>query len=267
MFVFLSVLIKHIVLFPRACYFWFFDIVNYIKTKRWLLFEQWGLHVYVGKFGASKTSSMVEEAYALAKRYPGLNVITNLSINNFPADTNILPLKTFDDIIYCPEGSVILIDELSSIFNSRDFAKGSAGLSKPAFQVLLQCRKKRVQVLATAQKYSQVDKQLRDIADTIRSCSSFLKHPFTRICTVKMYDAEEYNFFVSNPLYILQCYGVHVYVQTDKLRNSYNNIELIDNLLIAEYEDDETILRNQSGDGSIVVNATDGKKKPKRFKK
>ena len=260
---FIVIFFKHVFLFPKACYYWFFDIIDYIKTKRWLLFEMWGLHVYTGMFGASKTSSMVEYAYRLASQYPNLNIVCNLSLVNFPGDTNILPLRTFDDIINCPEGTLILIDELSSIFNSRDFAKGAAGLSKPAFQVLLQCRKKRVMVLSTAQKYTQVDKQLRDIADTVRLCSGFMGHPFTRMCTVRVYDAEEYNSYLTNRNFIMKSYGNHVYVQTDKIRQSYDTEQLIDNLLVTEYVSDEEILRNQSGEGSIVVNVETKKKRRK----
>ena len=102
-----------------------------------------------------------------------------------------------------------------------------------------------MQIYATTQRWNFLDKQLRDIADTVRVTRSHLSHPFTRICTVYTYDAVEYDLSFSNPQYPLAAIDARVYCQTDADRNRYDTQQLIDNMLQADYISDEEILRNR----------------------
>lgn len=220
-----------------------FDTVH--KNRSWLNFDGWGLHLYVGKFGAGKTCTMVHDAYALAKRYPKLTIVTNLQLSGFPAHTQILPLRSPQDILNAPVNTLVLIDEIGTIFNSRDFAASKQSVPKILFQHLCQCRKRHMQIYATTQRWNFLDKQLRDITDTVRVTRSHLSHPFTRICTVYTYDAVEYDLSFSNPQYPLAAIDARVYCQTDADRNRYDTQQLIDNMLQADYISDEEILRNR----------------------
>lgn len=241
----IKVWLGYLVRLPKFLFLLVKDLIPYIKNRSWLNFDGWGLHLYVGKFGAGKTCTMVHDAYALAKRYPKLTIVTNLQLSGFPAHTQVLPLRSPQDILNAPVNTLVLIDEIGTIFNSRDFAASKQSVPKILFQHLCQCRKRHMQIYATTQRWNFLDKQLRDITDTVRVTRSHLSHPFTRICTVYTYDAVEYDLSFSNPQYPLAAIDARVYCQTDADRNRYDTQQLIDNMLQADYISDEEILRNR----------------------
>ena len=195
----IKVWLGYLVRLPKFLYLLVKDLIPYIKNRAWLNFDGWGLHLYVGKFGAGKTCTMVHDAYSLAKQYPKLTIVTNLQLSGFPQHTQILPLRSPQDILNAPDNTLVLIDEIGTIFNSRDFAASKQSVPKILFQHLCQCRKRHLQIYATTQRWNFLDKQLRDITDTVRVTRSHLAHPFTRICTVYTYDAVEYDLAFSNP--------------------------------------------------------------------
>ncbi|MEA4912723.1 MAG: ATP-binding protein [Oscillospiraceae bacterium] len=231
-------------------------------------FNRWGLHLFVGKFGAGKTCTMVHYAYQLAKQYKSLSIVTNLQLKHFPKRTNILPLRTAQDILNAPDNTLVLIDEIGTIFNSRDFSSGKNSIPKFLFQHLCQCRKRHIMIYGTTQRWNFLDKQLRDITDTVYVTRSWFPHPFTRMCTVRRYDALEYDAAYSNPLLPLTLLAGSVYVQTDKLRRLYSTDELIENMLDKspdEYLTDDEVMKNR---GELDVNVQEiDRKSRKSYKK
>lgn len=256
----ISVLIQYLFKIPHVLLLLLLDFVAYVKYKRWMIFEGWGLHLYVGSFGAGKTCSMVNEAYVLARRYPQLTILTNLQLFNFPADTNILLLRSAQDILNAPVNTLVLIDEIGTIFNSRDFASSKESVPKILFQHLCQCRKRRLMIYATTQRWNFMDKQLRDIAATVRVTRSHFSHPWTRVCTIWKYDAVEYDKSFSNPLVRLRPLCGDVYVQTDACRQRYDTAELIETMLHADYISDAEILENRGDAPAVIAAALDSKK-------
>lgn len=224
------------------------------------------MHVYVGRFGAGKTSSMVRDAYHLAKQYPQLTILTNLKLNNFPKYTKIFPLKSAQDIVNAPANTLVLIDEIGTIFNSRDFTKSKESVPKILFQHLCQCRKRRMMIYATSQRWNFVDKQLRDIVATVRSTRLAFAHPFSRMGTVRVFDSTEYDLHFSNPLYPIVPLYAYAYVQTDKIRQLYDTTELVENMLTSKYIEDNEILANQGYAFDFSEITKDGKKVIKKNK-
>ncbi len=245
MFIFFSKLFQYLKHLPHFLFEVFRDLYFYIKNKGWKNFEGWGLHLYVGKFGAGKTCSMVRKAYSLCRQYPQLTIVTNLKLNNFPKTTNVLPLNSPQDILNAPADTLVLIDEIGTIFNSRDFASSKESVPKILFQHLCQCRKRKMMILATTQRWNFLDKQLRDITATVNVSSVFFSHPFSRMATVLKYDAFEYDRSFNNPLIPCMPLGVEVYVQTNKIRELYDTEELINNMLNKEYISDKEIMENR----------------------
>lgn len=244
------------------------DFIKWLRNKGWLIFEGWGLHIYVGRFGAGKTCTMVNDAYALAKRYPQLHIVTNINLTNFPKHTEILPLKTPQDILNAPKNTLVLIDEIGTIFNSRDFAASKESVPKILFQHLCQERKRHLEIFATSQRWNFVDKQLRDITATVRVCSVHFPHPFCRLGTVHEYDSHEYDLAFSNPLMPLNCLDAYAYVQTDKIRKLYDTTELVQNMLKMDYVSDEEIMRNRGElNGSVGEVTKDGQKAYRKNRK
>lgn len=253
-------LFKKIKLLPSFLVYIFYDWFIYIYYHLYLAFYGWGIHLFTGKFGQGKTSLMTIKAYELCVKYPQLHVLTNLKLTNFPEHTKILPLKTCEDILNAPKNTLVLIDEIGTLFNSRDFSSGKKSVPKPLFQHLCQCRKRHMMILATVQRFNLLDKQIRDITATVTACSASFNHPFSRLLTGLVYDIDEYEAYTQNPLYNPRVLDTIVKIQTDQYRHLYDTSELIEGLLQMEYLSDEEILRNQGNDSIFSDGSKEGQK-------
>jgi hypothetical protein len=252
------VIYTYIPMTPHFAYWKLIDLYHYIKNREWKEFTGYGLHIYVGLFGAGKTISMVEKARRIAQAYPQVTILTNIRLFNFPAHTRIEPLVNFKQIIEAPGDTLILIDEISSILNSRRWDK--EGVPAALLSQLLQIRKQRKMLLATAQRFLHVDKLIRDITFTVRDCNTISgRWTFT-----KVYDAWDYERATD----LKPCYpiGYGTFIQTDKLRESYDTYELIDSFKKEDFLSDGEILERQGVVNGDVVVAIDKKPKRKLFK-
>lgn len=209
------------------------------------IFQGWGIHLYTGKFGTGKTSTLVQIAHDYCVRYPQLSVLTNIKVQNFPEYTKIYPLNTAEDILNAPKNCIVVIDEIGTIFNSRDFSGGKRAVPKPLFQHLCQCRKRKMMILATVQRFNLLDKQIRDITATVSTCSGAFAHPYTRMIRVNTYDIDEYEYFCENKSYKPKKLYGKCYLQTNQGRLFYDTSELVDNMLQKEYLSDSEILANR----------------------
>lgn len=174
----ITLLFKKSFAFPLFLYYQIYDKIIYRYFRKKKLFPGWGIHLFTGKFGQGKTSLMTIKAYKLCKKYPQLHVLTNIKLLNFPEHTKILPLNTAQDILNAPTDTLVLIDEIGTLFNSRDFSTGKNSVPKPVFQHLCQVRKRHMMIYATVQRFNLLDKQIRDITATVTECSASFKHPF-----------------------------------------------------------------------------------------
>lgn len=240
-----------------------YDFLIRRKLKLYKEFFGWGIHLYTGRFGSGKTITMCQYAYNLCVKYPQLSILTNLKLDNFPEHTRILSLNHATDILNAPRDCLVLIDEIGTIFNSRDFSSGQKSVPKPLFQHLCQCRKRNMMILGTVQKYNLLDKQIRDISADVNVCVPFLSHPFTRSVKVYTYDVDEYDMYMTNRMYNPRCVNKQMFIQSNLFRNLYNTEQLIDNMLKDEYISDKEILENRSLDTFNV----DSLKKIKRNKR
>lgn len=257
-------LFKKLFLFPMFLYYEIYDhlIYHYFRKKK--LFDGWGIHLFTGKFGQGKTMLQTIKAYKIAVKYPQVTIVTNYELKNFPKHTKILPLNTAQDILNAPKNSLILIDEIGTLFNSRDFSSGKNSVPKPLFQHLCQVRKRRLMIYATVQRFNLLDKQIRDITATVTNCSCQGKHPFSRMITALTYDIDEYEAHQINRMYPMRPIDTTVCIQKDFYRELYDTSKLIKGLLTKEYLSDEEILRNQG----VSSEYSDGRKEgQKAFKK
>lgn len=236
---------KRLVLFPRFLMYIFYDLYNSLYFRSYMLFNGWGIHLFTGKFGQGKTSLMVIKAYNLCKQFPQLSILTNIKIMNFPEYTRIYQLNTAQDIINAPCNCLVLIDEIGTIFNSRDFSGGKNAVPKPLFQHLCQCRKRRMMIYATVQRFNLLDKQIRDITATVTSCSTSFSHPYSRLVVGRCYDIEEFEAYSDNRSYIPLIDHTDVFVQSNRYRQLYDTSELILGMLKKDYISDDEILANR----------------------
>lgn len=238
------------------------DLFYYIKNKDYKKFNGWGLHLYVGKFGSGKTLTMIRDAYNICKTYPEVTLLTNVCVFNFPKNTKIIPLNNVNDILNSPENTLCVIDEIGTIFNSRDFTNKQA-MPKMLFQHICQCRKRKLMIIATTQRWNFLDKQLRDITATVTETRTSFKYPFSRLCVARIYEAVEYDLAFGNPLMPLKPIDVDVYISFDKVRNRYDTSELIDTIMKSEYISEQEINDNRSSQMTLITADNERKTKNK----
>lgn len=251
--------------FPKFYIYFIYDYIKYRYLNLNKLFYGWGIHLYVGRFGSGKTASAVRYVYNQCCIYKQLSVLTNIKLKNFPEWTNILELKTAQDILDAPPNTIVLIDEIGTIFNSRDFSTGKTAVPKILFQHLCQCRKRHMQIIGTVQKYNLLDKQIRDISASVTVCKCSFRHPFSRLVRTFTYDVDEYEMYMTNHMYKPRLLSSNVYIQSNLCRNLYDTSELVDNMLNKEYLSDKEILENR-GDTS-VTNIPFSRKERKKIKR
>lgn len=260
----IKLLFQKLRLYPTFLLYYFYDRLVYRYYSKQKLFYGWGIHLFTGKFGAGKTSLMVIKAYELCKKYPQLHILTNLQLTNFPEHTKIMHLNCVDDILQAPENTLVLIDEIGTIFNSRDFMSGKKSVPKSLFQHLCQCRHRRLMIMGTVQRFLLLDKQIRDISATVTECRCSFKHPFSRMLTGVMYDIDEYEALTQNPLYIPRSMDSYVYIQSEKYRHLYDTAEMVSGMLEMEYLSDDEILRNR---GEAILFSDGSKEAQKAYRK
>lgn len=267
-FTFIQLSFKRYIRLSLFFMYFAYDLAKYLYCKSWRKFYGWGIHLFVGRFGSSKTSTMVYFAYKLAKKYPQLHILTNIKLQNFPKSTKILELKTAHDILSAPPDTLILIDEIGTIFNSRDFSSGKTAVPKSLYQHLCQCRKRRLMIYGTVQRYNLLDKQIRDVSADVTTCNIHFKHPFSRLCSCKVYDIEEYEMYSNNRLYRPRAYTCKSYVQRELYRNLFDTSQLVQGMLDKQYLEDKEILENR-GDSYMTYTpiSNNGRKKYTHKKK
>ena len=244
--------------FPLFLMYYIYDYLYLKHINELHKFKGFGIHLYLGLFGQGKTCSMVYDAYKLSVKHKELNILTNVNLQNFPEHTNILKLNSAEDIINAPDNTLVLIDEVGTIFNSRDFSSGKSGISKSLFQHLCQCRKRNISIWGTVQRYNLLDKQIRDITSDVTVCHSSPAYPYTRYITSFTYDIDEYEMYMSNRSYQPKYFKTDCFFQTNFIRSLYDTSQLIDDMLRKKYISDNEILRNR---GDIPYFATNLSKK------
>ena len=242
-----------------------YDKYLYHYYRKQFDFSAWGVHLFTGSFGSGKTSFAVQKAYDIAYKYPQVTILTNIKLQNFPPWTKVINLETAQDILNAPDNTLCLIDEIGTIFNSRDFSGGKCAVPKPLFQHLCQCRKRKLVIFGTVQRFNLLDKQIRDITDDVTACHTHWAYPFVRWQTAYTFDIEEYNTYTENKTYKPKIMRSDLIVQTNQLRNLYDTSELVQNMLKKEYLSDSEILANREGiaqDGPVL-----DKKQQKQLRK
>lgn len=232
----------------RICWYLGVDIIDYIINRKWNEWNGFGLNIYVGMFGKGKTLSATRYVILNAKKY-NLNVVSNIKLNGI----EYTPLTNWQQIVDCPGNTIILIDEISTVFNARNWKDFNINL---LFQ-LLQCRKNKKEIVATAQRFAHVDKLLRDITYNVIDCNKkwrFLHNTY--------YDGWDYENCMNRDF--LSRVWHNWYFVRNKDYQSYDTSEIIDNAKRTEFVSNEEI---QARRGEVTYNELAVSKPGKKLKK
>lgn len=232
---------------PLTIFYAFRDIFNYFRYKQWKEWKGFGLRIYTGMFGKGKTLSAARFVIAQAKKYK-LNVYSNIWL-----DYDYTPLNNYEQIIDAPANSIFLIDEISTLFHSRDWSKFPTDL---LFQIL-QCRKRKKMLVATAQRFGHVDKLLRDITSDVVTCNKIW-----RFQTYRIFDAWEIE--NAQNLDLVKPLKRGGWFVLNKHYSQYDTSELIDNAKKADFISNDKILAGRAPAAPDLKNVSKLSRKGKK---
>jgi len=239
------------------------DIKHYIKYKeynRCRNFAYYNLYTAYSNqvFGCGKTLTMVKDALALYYKYDGkpvwsddendfviqhVNLISNMKLNGdryyrFVDEHQFTEFEKFgfgkEDI------NIFLIDEIQALYDSRNFKDN---ISSDFMTRFLQCRKNKVIILGTAQRFSRCDKFLREMTSTVITCVKTWRY-----VSLNYYNAQTVEHMEDITLIVPD--AKNHWFATDNAYSSYDTNELVEKLKKMEYISDDEIIRNRDNVGN-----------------
>ena len=220
-----------------AIYYSGYDLYHYIKEKQWERFGMYGIDMFIGMFGAGKTLTMTHRATALYAKYgDNLRFISNYHLTDIPYTPlvnfkQLVDLGTLEDDPYI--GTVVLIDEISTVLSHRNFASFPIEM----LSMLLQQRKRHVYIMCTAQRFFMVDKIWRSITTRCVDCKKLW-----RFANMKYYDAWDYEQAINSN--VLKPFANKWYFVRNKDFDAYNTEEMISKQSAEDFiSNEEAIIR------------------------
>ena len=210
------------------------DIYRYFTNKNEKKYHLYGIYGFFGLPGAGKTMGMSWKLDQYRKKYKdNIYIITNFFWDGEDShfDSWKMLLKEYDKPV------VFAWDEVQNEFNSRDFKNFPVEL----LTLLTQNRKGHgKQILYTAQRWGRVDKVFRELTISCYNCKTHLG----RLTLLKKYDSEDYDMLCNNTE-VNKKMKIRSkrfsFVQTDKLRDSYNSYQMLESAKSKEYMTREEI--------------------------
>ena len=207
------------------------DLFRYIKDrlqKKHRRYNLYGIWLFCGLYGQGKTMGLTEYLIRMRKKY-GKNIYICTNYGFIDED---FPLTNWKDLLKEYDRPVIFgYDEIQNEFNSRDYKNFPYELVK----LLTQNRKGNgKQIVGTAQRYMRVDKVIRELCTHVVECKTFAG----RWTSTVKYDIEDYEDRINQTSVNrkMKIRGSrYSFIQTDKMRNSYDSFKMLDSARNKEY--------------------------------
>lgn len=248
---------------PRTVFYTLKDTFNYIRFRKWEKFDKYfGIDMYIGMFGHGKTLAMSHKVRELYNRYgDSIRVVSNYKLFDIP----YVELINFEQLVkYGTEddkeneqyvGTVVCIDEISSVLSHRNYASFPMDL----LGLICQPRKKNVYIMCTAQRFFMVDKLFRSLATNVIDCNKLW-----RFQNYRVYDGWEYENATVGSL--IRPKGRGCWFVNDKDYSAYDTSEIIDKNKASDFISNELALERKGIEDSKVIN-THGFKATRKAKK
>lgn len=243
---------------PYVAFYSVRDMILYLKERKWKYFTEYGVDMFIGMFGHGKTLSMVHKARSLYRLYgDSINFISNIELKGIP----YTPLVNFNQLVDLGEepeegkqGTVVLIDEISSVLSHRNYASFPLEL----IGLLCQQRKRHVYIMCTAQRFFMVDKIWRSITTNVYDCEKLW-----RFQHVSCYDAWDYENSMNT--HLIRKLGHTWWFVRDIDFASYDTSQMIDKNMVSDFISNEESIVRKGLDSS--VNELAIKKPSRKFRK
>lgn len=206
------------------CIYWVAkDIKRNVKLKKEnrVVFNRYGLTMFVGRQGEGKTVSLVNYCLEMKKQFPNLKIYSNFDLSF--ADGKI---QSLDDLLLVRNGEagvLFAIDELQNEFSSTL----SRNFPENLLSTITMQRKQRIHIVTTSQVFMRVAKPLREQCFEVVECRTF----FNRWTRNRCYDAIDYNTVVEShspdAKFKLPKKWKMSFIQTDELRDCYDTYEVV----------------------------------------
>lgn len=194
----------------------------------------YGIYGFFGLPGKGKTMAMSWKLDRLRNRYKdNIYIFTNFYWKGEDShfDSWKMLLKEYD------KPCVFAWDEVQNEFNSREFKSFPTEL----LTLLTQNRKGYgKQILYTAQRWGRVDKVFRELTIGCYECKTW----FGRLTFAKRYDSEDYEMLCNNTEVNkkMKIRSKRIaFVQSDKLRNSYDSYQMLESAKSKDYMNREEL--------------------------
>lgn len=212
-----------------------------VKVFRWLAIDiyrfftkprkvhLYGIWLYCGLYGQGKTMALTEYLTRMRKKYGDKIYIST----NYGFKGEDFPLTSWQELLTEYDRPVIFgYDEIQNEFNSRDYRNFPYELVK----LLTQNRKGHgKQIIGTAQRYTRVDKTIRELCTHVVECR---KSWFGRVTKLRKYDVEDYEMYL-NEIDVMKKHKIpcqrYRFIQTDELREAYDSFQMLESARTKEY--------------------------------
>lgn len=236
------------------------DLYHYIKEKKWKKFDYFGIDMFVGMFGHGKTLSLAEKAQFLYKKYgDSIQFISNIKLNGIP----YTPLLNFNQLVdlgtdeqSAYQGTVVIIDEISSVLSHRNYSNFPIEL----IGLLCQQRKRHVYIMCTAQRFFMVDKIWRSITTRVIDCTKYWRFQHG-----EYYDAWDYE-NASNKDMLKRLFHDWWFVK-DATYNAYDTSEMVTKDACNNFISNEEAIIRKGLDSGRVFNDNAIQNKSRKAKK
>lgn len=215
----------------------FKDVYFYFRHKKYNECREYGKIIDVtALFGGGKTLSSTMYIRSIYRKYNGklvwndvtksfdrqvIKVLSNVEFKDIP----YIPLKSADDIIHINDNepittvALVLIDEASTEFNSRNF---KTNLPTELLNQILTCRHHKIGIVLTNQRFGHLDALLRQCTSIDKECNKTWR--FLRINYYDAWDLEN----CSNPSMVRPLCRTCLFVK-DKDYNAYDTYAIVEN--------------------------------------
>lgn len=201
-----------------------FKVLSAEKRAGVQRFNEFGLHMYVGRQGGGKTVSMVNRLNELHEQYPKAKIYTNFKYRY--ADGRLKSLNDLMRLRNGTDGVIFAFDEIQNEFSSQR----SKDFPEYLLSAITMQRKQCVTILSTSQVFTRVSKPLREQCYEVIECRTFGGRWTRNRC----YDGDDYNYMIDQTdpkkKYKTPRKYKRSFVQSDDLRNCYDTYEVIQRL-------------------------------------